>query len=191
MNHNKREQLGVIEVIFEEVADLGIRKSAEDHFESSKTLEQLIFGWIDDRRSVFVCSAVADAGEEDGFFIYLRVGAEIVSSIVISLAWLREQFPGLKPATETDSDDEMIDEKIWCALVADYALSKKENLKIMASYLLADYSQIYFETAPDWVFQDNTPDELEILDGKRLYSVNPHYMNPETGKGFGENRWGI
>ena len=193
MDHHKREQLGVIGVSFEEAVEADTRRNVEAHFESSETLEQLIFGWIDDKRSVYVCSAIADAGEEDGFFVYLRVEGKNVASIIILLAWLRAQYPGLLPATETgpDSDDEKIEDKVWCAIVADYAFGKKENLKTMASYLFANSSEIYFETAPGWVFQENTPEELEILEGRRLYSINPHYMNSETGEGFGENRWGL
>ena len=191
MNDQKQRSFKVLSATFDSEAEESLKESVQNHFYACSSLQRLIFDWVDTSRSVLVCNADCDPGEEEAFLIMLNQDEVELAQIAVSMNWLREEYPGLSPATDWEFDEDERTKGTWCKVVCDYALSEQDNLKIMASYLLTEYSTISFESPGSWLYEDCFPEELESLQGRSLISVNPHYMNSKTGEGFGENRWAL
>lgn len=191
MSSSKREQFGVIGTHYCDEVDKRRLACALEHYERSESLQDLIFGWITNERSVTAVNADCDPGEEDGFIIELKEKADVLLQVIVSMNWLRGEFAVIPPATAYDDELEGVTNKEYCDIVADYTNSEEDIMKVMASYLFAEYSQIIFDSGGDWMYDECSEEELKAIEGKQLILVSPFYNNPDTKKGFGEHRWAL
>jgi hypothetical protein len=189
MENKKLEQLGIIAANFNNEDDQKLVNEARQHFQNSNSLKDLIFDWISPTRSVIIVNADCDPGNEEGFMLNLKERNLDLGLFVISMAWLKERYPAIKPATEWELTEENVQEKEWCGAVADHIISTEDNFKVIVSYILTENSHITVDGDLDHLLENCPEEELQSIIGKQLISVMPSYQNLETGKGFGEDRW--
>jgi len=189
MKYENQKQFEVINVSFNDEVKLETLASVKSHYEEASSFEYLLFNWISDSRSILIVNADCDADEQPGFIVILQEAKEDLAQIVISMAWLKAQYPELKSATEYELGEEKVQEKNYCSLVADDTIDPKDSIKIIASFLFTECSNIGIHRGGEWIFEECTEEELAEIAGKQIISVNPHYQDPVTGSGFGENWW--
>lgn len=157
MNDQPEKCFKVIEASFSPEVEPSLRESAEQHYLNCETLQRLIFDWVTCTRSVLVCNAESDPGEEEGFIVQLKDCKEDIAQIVISMEWLRKEYSHIEPATDWEIEEDGC-RKVWSELVCDYLLGEEDNFKIMVSYLLTNYATIYFDSAEAWLFEESSCD---------------------------------
>jgi hypothetical protein len=199
MNISQREEFGLIEVNFNNEEDLQLDTetreielnitAAKEHIENANSFSSLIFDWITPTRSVMLVTADNLDGNEEGFIVYFREQKKDLAELVISMAWLKNQFPNILPANEWRMNEDDVEQKEWCAAVADFIVQTDDSLKVIVSYIFANYSHITVNGNLEYILEDCTEEDLESIAGKQLISVMPHFQNRETGEGFGENWW--
>ncbi len=161
---------------------------AEKHVDRSTSLEELIFTWISEERSILCLGGTNDETGRPACFLLLEYHDLALGHVEIDLEVLRALHPDVPLATEM-SGEENWGSEIWNEVLCEDTIASADAVKFCISYLLTNQAEvrISIDQGDSWHEAVET-DEKRILDGKELVLFAPFFQNHETNKGFGEFR---
>jgi hypothetical protein len=165
----------------------GERDLLSVHVDLSETLEELIFNWLNDFRTVVCLGGTDDDknGEPSCFILFESLGEEI-GHVNVSYRVLENAFPDAFVIEERSDQQYPLPSKEWNQLLGMELLSKADSMKLCASFILSDNAEVIFNPLGREFTEQLDQFELgDFLGSNSLFSVRALYRNRETLNGFG------
>ena len=174
-----------------ENSNLGVsRAEAEAHTLTSKTLFELVYGWIKDSRRVRLCSGTNDDDGRSGYFAVIEDGSTELVSVWLEPEAIKRAFPKAK---RFDPDTE-VDDSVFNYALGGNVFAAARALEAAVSFLLTGQGEITFEEFSkdrlDWDWDpDDLEEDLELVESSTVvavsYSLVDHQrMSSETWDAF-------